>query len=236
MEPYNNLLTDGNKAFAQENYDSAVTMYKEALDYKNDSDLNKKISFAENLEKSKEAYDNAVKLESDKEYSEAIDSFKKVDRQDSKRYSLAQKKIEACKEYYMIANSASSKKTNANTAEPAVKDDSAAVQSQSSTSKLITLDQAVKILKSYKSILGADYSKATYYYRPTDSYVNSTDYSNYAQIRNDYYIFSAAPSGSEVDYDYCVNKKTGEIYVAEPNGTFISLAEREKLVKNEEKK
>ena len=52
------------------------------------------------LKTSKEVYDTAINQLSDKQYLEAIDTFKKVDKQDIKRYSDSEKKIVECKKSY----------------------------------------------------------------------------------------------------------------------------------------
>ena len=101
---YNKTLTAANKAVVIEEYNKAITLYEEALNYKKDPEVNKKISFAKLLIKSKATYAVAIKQTTDKNYLEAIDNFKKVDKQDSKRYSIAQSKISECTKLYVEDN------------------------------------------------------------------------------------------------------------------------------------
>lgn len=104
VKPYNDALENGNKAVALEEYDKGITFYTNALKYKNDSNLRKKIEFAKFLKKSKENYDSAIKQMSDKNYLKAIDIFNEVSEQDEKKYSLAQSKIIECKKLYITDN------------------------------------------------------------------------------------------------------------------------------------
>lgn len=101
---YNKTVTFANNAVANEEYDKAITLYEEALNYKKDPDVNKKIVLANLLIKSKATYDTAIKQSTDKDYLVAINNFKKVDKQDTKRYSIAQSKVSECKKLYITDN------------------------------------------------------------------------------------------------------------------------------------
>lgn len=104
VKPYNKLLNNANQAMNKEEYDKAVTLYGEALSYKDDLDVNRKLDFATVLEKSKETYSIAVKQMEGKEYLTAIESYTKVDNQDTKRYSDSQNSISGCKKLYIADN------------------------------------------------------------------------------------------------------------------------------------
>lgn len=104
IKPYNDAMNNASKAIVSEDYDNAIAVYTEALSYKNNSDANKKIELAKLLKKSKSIYSTAIKQTADKKYLEAIDNFKKVDKQDSKRYSTAQSKVSKCKKLYIADN------------------------------------------------------------------------------------------------------------------------------------
>ncbi|MGH4052003.1 MAG: lysozyme inhibitor LprI family protein [Clostridium sp.] len=104
VKPYNNLLNNANQAMNKEEYDKAVTLYGEALSYKDDLGVNRKLDFATVLGKSKETYSIAVKQMEGKEYLTAIESYTKVDNQDTKRYSDSQSSISECKKLYISDN------------------------------------------------------------------------------------------------------------------------------------
>jgi len=101
---YNKTLTAANKAVVIEEYNKAITLYEDALNYKKDTEVNKKIVLVNLLIKSKATYAAAIKQITDKNYLGAIDNFKKVDKQDSKRYSIAQSKISECTKLYVEDN------------------------------------------------------------------------------------------------------------------------------------
>ncbi|MBX4261562.1 hypothetical protein KTC96_02570 [Clostridium estertheticum] len=264
VSPYNQFSNNANQAVIKEEYDKAVTLYGEALSYKKDPDINKKIDVAKLLKKSKETYAIAVNQMKDKDYLTAIDTYKKVAKQDTKRYSDSQNSISNCKKLYIAdnlknandnitnkkfdeankyignitkldANNTDVKKLKADIVNDIQKqkDDAvatkskivAAAKAEKEVSKLLTVDQAKNILKTYKSDFPKifHYDKYSYYYNPDSSYVNSRTYSNYAEIRNNYYIFNVSEEGSDWDSNMCVNKKTGGIYVADPSGTFMTL-------------
>lgn len=98
---YKKYLTAADSYMNAEQYDNAITTYEKALKYKNDANINKQIELAKLLKTSKEIYNTAIKQMSNKQYLEAIDTFKKVDKQDGKRYSDSQNKIAECKKTYI---------------------------------------------------------------------------------------------------------------------------------------
>jgi hypothetical protein len=101
---YNRLLNSANQSINNENYDKAITLYDEAKKYKNDNSIDDKIALCGRLKMSKQNYNNAIKMMKSKNYLEAIDSFKKVDQKDDKRYSTAQNNINECKKLYISDN------------------------------------------------------------------------------------------------------------------------------------
>lgn len=106
IKPYNNFLRDANMAVNAGNYDKAITLYDEAKKYKNDNVIEAKIALSEILKESKENYENAKDDMKNKNYLLAINTFGKVNKQDTKRYEDAQNEIQECKKLY------NEKKTN----------------------------------------------------------------------------------------------------------------------------
>lgn len=98
---YNKYLSEANSNVSLEKYDNAISLYQEALKYKNDTNISKQIELIKLLKNSKENYESADKKMNDKKYLDAIDMFKKVDKQDTKRYSYSQTKIDECKKLYI---------------------------------------------------------------------------------------------------------------------------------------
>jgi len=114
IKPYNQLMTSANKSMDKEDYGKAETLYEDALSLKKDSSLNKKIELAKLLNKSKGIYESAIKQIDNKEYLVAIDSFKKVDNKDTKRYTISKSKISECTKLYISDNLESAKENLAN--------------------------------------------------------------------------------------------------------------------------
>ena len=104
IKPYNQSVNTANVSMDKEEYDKAITQYEEALSFKKDAGVNKKLDLARLLVKSKAFYETAIKLVTDKNYLEAVYNFKKVDELDKKRYSEAQSKISDCKKLYIEVN------------------------------------------------------------------------------------------------------------------------------------
>jgi tetratricopeptide (TPR) repeat protein len=104
VKPYNDIVASANKAMDSEDYDKAVKLYKEAQTYKKTNDTTKNIQLAGVLKKSKSNYNAAVEKMNRKDYIGAIDDFKKVDKQDKKRYKESENKIEKCRKLYVDNN------------------------------------------------------------------------------------------------------------------------------------
>ncbi|MGH4138396.1 hypothetical protein [Clostridium sp.] len=98
---YKKYLSQANTYVSKEQYDKAVQSYQEAFKCKNDANINKQIELAKVLKASKLTYDKAVKQMSDKQYLDAADTFKKVDKLDVKKYVDSQNKIIGCKKLYI---------------------------------------------------------------------------------------------------------------------------------------
>lgn len=101
---YQKYLNEASSNMNLEKYDNAITLYQEAEKYKNDPVIKQQIEMAKILKISKESYDNAIRHMDDKDYLAAIDTFKKVNKQDTKRYSDSQDKISTCKKAYIDDN------------------------------------------------------------------------------------------------------------------------------------
>ena len=240
VRPYNQAFNKATQSMTNEDYDKAITLYGEALSYKNDSSIDKMIDLAKRLKKSKETYGIALKQMVSKDYLTAIDSFIKVDKQDTKRYSDSQNSISECKKLYIADNlknandnitskkfdeanniGANKLKTDIVTIIKKQKDAAAKsliqAKAKKDAVKILTITQAINILKAIDS-------NELYTYTPDDNYLSPTIYPNYVDIKNNYYIFSVADSfdGSMCDDNLCVNKKTAAVYVIDPSGIFLT--------------
>lgn len=97
FQTYNSLVSSANRYMDSGDYDKAVALFNQALDYKNDNNIRRNIKLAENLKDVKKFYDNGIKDMSDKKYIDAIGEFDKVTKEDDKLYNNAKKKIAECK-------------------------------------------------------------------------------------------------------------------------------------------
>lgn len=104
IQEYNNLITTANKYMDSGEYDKAIALFNQSLQYKNDASIQRNIKLAANLKELKASYDDGIKLMNDKKYLEAIDKFNRVTKEDDKLYSSAQKKIEECKKNFITQN------------------------------------------------------------------------------------------------------------------------------------
>lgn len=101
VQAYNNLITTANKYMDESDYDKAETLLEQSLQYKNDSNIQKKIQLAKRLKEVNVVYNNGTKMMNDKKYSEAIELFKKISKDDGELFSNAQKNIEECRKQYI---------------------------------------------------------------------------------------------------------------------------------------
>lgn len=110
-QAYNKLIDTANKDMEQGDYDQAIAIFNQSLQYKDDPNVRQSIKLATNLKESKSIFINATKLMESKNYIAAIEEFKKIIKGDEKLYSDAQSNIEECKKRYIsdsiqMANSA----------------------------------------------------------------------------------------------------------------------------------
>ena len=103
-QTYNNLITTANKDMDQGEYEQAVALFNQSLQYKDDANVKNNIKLATNLKEDKSILDQGTKLMGDKKYLDAIEQFKKVTKEDDKLYDNAQKNIEECKKRYIAQN------------------------------------------------------------------------------------------------------------------------------------
>lgn len=104
VQAYNNLVISANKYMDLEDYDKALALFEQSLQYKKDSSVEKHIELIATLKKFKEIYNEGIKLVNDKKYLEAIEKFKTIDKSGLKWYTASQKKIEECKKQYILQN------------------------------------------------------------------------------------------------------------------------------------
>lgn len=117
-QTYNNLITNANKEMDQENYDQAIALFNQSLQYKTDKNVESSIKLASTLKEMKVAYDEGIKLMNDKKYQEAIDQFNKISKENNKLYNDSQKNIDKCKQELLKE----SKNNNSNSKKQTVTD------------------------------------------------------------------------------------------------------------------
>ncbi|MBU3157639.1 tetratricopeptide repeat protein [Clostridium estertheticum] len=103
-QTYNNLITTANKDMDQGEYEQAIALFNQSLQYKDDSNVKNNVKLATNLKEVKSILDQGTKLMNDKKYLDGIEQFKKVTKEDNKLYDNAQKGIEECKKQYIAQN------------------------------------------------------------------------------------------------------------------------------------
>lgn len=107
IQAYNKLINTANEYMDSGEYDKAIVLFNESLDYKKDASVERSIKLAENLKSAKDIYDEGIKFMNANKYLEAMINFGKIAKEDNKLYSSAQKKIEECKNKLMaMANDA----------------------------------------------------------------------------------------------------------------------------------
>ncbi|MBI6875612.1 tetratricopeptide repeat protein [Clostridium aciditolerans] len=97
VKKFNDLVNSANQKFNTGNYDEAITLYNEALQIKSDNDVIKNISIAQNYKQYQNAYNEGLKLITEKKYSEAIQKLSTINQMAGQVYTNAQSKIEECK-------------------------------------------------------------------------------------------------------------------------------------------
>ncbi|EJO5346696.1 tetratricopeptide repeat protein [Clostridium botulinum] len=104
MKDYNMLISNANKYMNSKEYDKAISLFEQSLNYKKDPNIEKNIVLASRLKKVKEIYDNGIGLMKDKKYLEAIKKFKTIKKDSLKWYSYSQQKIQECKKKFIVQN------------------------------------------------------------------------------------------------------------------------------------
>ena len=93
---YSNKIKQGDSLVVSGKYYEAMTVYKEALKIKNNSEMKNKIDNTSNLEKSSDAFNIGMKDLDAKSYVTSFSSFESVIKKDSKNYAIAREKMQQC--------------------------------------------------------------------------------------------------------------------------------------------
>lgn len=108
---YNQYKANFNKAVLQlgdEKYDESINSFNDISNTyfgkKDAGEIKKEIQRAKEFKENKKVYDEALKLFTDKKYLEALEGFKKIPVNDTKRYGMAVKNIDECKSLYISVN------------------------------------------------------------------------------------------------------------------------------------
>lgn len=108
LNSYNNLMNNGKQFLKEDKFDSSINSYKKAqstfFGKKHSKEINDNINLANKVKNSKQSYDQGMQLYKDKKYIEAMDSFKKVAKEDSKRYVDSNNKIDESKKLHIAEN------------------------------------------------------------------------------------------------------------------------------------
>lgn len=103
-QAYNNLINTANNYMDQGDYDQAIALFNQSLQYKDNPNVRQSIKLATNLKDSKSIFDNGTKLMEGKNYLSAIEEFKMIIKSDEKLYNSAQSNIEECKKRFITNN------------------------------------------------------------------------------------------------------------------------------------
>ncbi|MBY6799833.1 tetratricopeptide repeat protein [Clostridium botulinum] len=101
---YNMLINNGNKYMVSKEYDKAISLFEQSLNYKRDPQIEKNIALANKLKKVKGIYENGISLMNDKKYLEAIEKFKMINKDGLEWYSDSQEKIKQCTKQFIAEN------------------------------------------------------------------------------------------------------------------------------------
>jgi hypothetical protein len=105
---YKNSFNKARSLLDNEKYDESINAFNGISNTyfgkKDLEEIKKEIEKAQKFKENKKVYDEALKLFIDKKYLEAIDSFKEIPEDDTKRYELAKKKIDEAKSLYITLN------------------------------------------------------------------------------------------------------------------------------------
>lgn len=113
---YNKFYDEGQANLESGKYNEAIESFNAALEYgeKHSEEINIKVSLVKELQVSEDIYEDGLKKFNEKKYLEAIYILEKIKKEDIKRYSLAQQKINECKNLYTNDNLEKAKKESAN--------------------------------------------------------------------------------------------------------------------------
>lgn len=108
---YKKSYNEAVKLINEDKFDEATAKLYTALDHKksNEKAVKQKLETINKLRVSKQYFEDASKLMGDKKYIEAAELYKKISKEDEKRYADAQKKIEECKTTYISIGLTSAK-------------------------------------------------------------------------------------------------------------------------------
>ncbi|EPY2278556.1 hypothetical protein ACXAT3_003324 [Clostridium sporogenes] len=104
IKDYNMLIDNGNKYMVSKEYDKAISLFEQSLNYKRDPQIEKNIALANKLKKVKGIYENGISLMNDKKYLEAIEKFKIINKDGLEWYSDSQEKIKQCTKQFIAEN------------------------------------------------------------------------------------------------------------------------------------
>ena len=103
-QTYDNLVATANRDMDQGEYEQAIALFNQSLQYKNNDNVKNSIKLATNLKEVKSYFDQGTQLMNNKNYMEAIEKFEKVTKEENKLYTNAQKNIQKCKQEYIAQN------------------------------------------------------------------------------------------------------------------------------------
>lgn len=101
---YNNLIESASKYMDEGEYDKAISLFNQSLNYKTDANIENSIKLAQNLAGAKKIYDEGIKLMNDKKYLESIEQFEMIGKESGKFYTDAQNRINECNKEYVALN------------------------------------------------------------------------------------------------------------------------------------
>ncbi|KZL92789.1 tetratricopeptide repeat-containing protein [Clostridium magnum] len=100
---YNNLVKQGNQYMQIGEYDKAIALFKQSLEYKKSDDAQSNIKKAERFKIDKSYHTEGVNLLNEKKYTEALAEFNKIDA-NSTQFPDLKDKIKLCKTQYISQN------------------------------------------------------------------------------------------------------------------------------------
>lgn len=103
IKNYNTLIKQANLCMQRGDYDKAVSLFKESLNYKKSANAQASILIAEKFKNDKSYYTEGLKLLNDKKYLEALVSFNKIEA-NSSQFPDLKDKIQICKTQYIAQN------------------------------------------------------------------------------------------------------------------------------------